>query len=226
MSNVVTRKCAKCKGEIVIDKNNIEDVIFFNKLYYHKSCFYDMATEKASSKRGKPQMWKDALDSILELEVDTKKMLESYVAKDELNSWLLDNYDVVTIPSYFWQLVADLEGGKYRNKKCKPISINTLYSMWRWGQKHLDKIAANNKKNKKGPQTDSDRIRYDLSVLLSHMEDFKKYQNRVKVEKAEAEALSKKEDKNINYGTINKIKEVSKKQKEDDISDLLDEIFG
>lgn len=226
MPNIITRKCAKCKGVIEIDVDDIRDVVYFNKLYYHEDCFIAMAQQKAASKRGKPQMWQGALDNIWNLEAETKKMLESYVAKDELNEWLLSNYDVSMVPSYFWQLVVDLESGKYKNKKCKPINISTLYSMWRWGQKRLNQIALKNKENNRGPQTDNDRIRYDLSILLSHLEDFKRYQNKVKAEKVEAQASAQKENKNIDYKAINKIKEINTKRQEDDISDILDEIFG
>jgi hypothetical protein len=167
-------------------------------------------------------MWQEALGHIWELEAETKKMLESYIAKDELNSWLLDNYDVVTIPSYFWQLVADLESGKYRNKKCKPISITTLYPMWRWGQKHLDKIELSNKSNRKGPKNDNDRLRYDLAILISHTEDFKKHQNKIAAMESERQ-IAEKENIKINY---NKIKTVhSDNNGLDDISDLLDELI-
>jgi hypothetical protein len=226
MREIITRKCAKCKGVIEIDVDDIDSVIYFNKLYYHEDCFVDMAQQKAASKRGKPQMWQDALNNIWSLEAETKRMLESYAAKDELNEWLLRNYDVSMVPSYFWQLVVDLESGKYKNKRCKPINITTLYSMWRWGQKRLNQIALKNKENKRGPQTDNDRIRYDLSILLSHLEDFKRYQNKVKAERVEAQASAQKENKNIDYKVINKIKEINTKRQEDDISDILDEIFG
>lgn len=226
MTDIVTRKCACCKNVIEIHKNNVKNVIQFQDKYYHSECFVKMASEKAASKRGKPQMWQDALSRISELEADAKNILEHFFARDDLNVWLLENYDIVTVPSYFWQLVADLERGEYKNKRCKPISITMLYHMWCWGQKHLNKIAANNKTNHKGPKNDNDRLRYDLAVLMSHTEDFKKHQNRVKAEYAEARAEARKEDKNINYGSINKAKEIYKSQKEDDISSLIDEIFG
>ena len=116
MAETITRKCACCKGEIEIDKKNISNILYFQDKYYHLNCFEVMAAEKTTSKRGKPQMWQDALDRIWELEEETKKMLEHFIAKDELNVWLLNNYDIVTVPSYFWQLVSDLENGKYKNK--------------------------------------------------------------------------------------------------------------
>lgn len=226
MSNVIERKCAKCKGAIVIERGDISDVVYHEKKYYHENCFCELCNKRIASKRGNPAAWQDALDSLWELEAETRKMLEHYWAKDDLNNWLLEHYDIAMVPSYFWQLISDLENGKYKNRKCKPVDIATLYSMWRWGQKHLDKIAINNKSNRKGPNNDNDRLRYDLAVLISHAEDFKKHQNKVKAEKAEAQAAAKKEDKSIDYSSINKIKEIEKKQKEDDISDILDEIFG
>lgn len=226
MGDVVTRKCACCKDVIVIDRNNISNVLQFQDKYYHSDCFEAMATEKAASKRGKPQMWQDALDHIWELEAETKKMLEHFWAKDDLNEWLLENYDVTMVPNRFWQIVAELEGGMYKRKRCKPVSIDTLYHMWKWAQKRLNKIDAKNKERRMGPQTDDDRIRYDLSIILSHTEDFKKYQRRIEAEKAESEAENKKNNKSINYGSISKSKEDSKKYKEDNINDILDEIFG
>ena len=222
MVNIMTRKCAKCKGEIEIGSNNITDVLKFQGKYYHSKCFEEMATQKAISKRGKPQMWQEALDNIWELESETKKMLEHYFAKDKLNDWLLENYDIVSVPSYFWQLVADLESGKYKNKKCKPISIITLYSMWQWGQKNLDKIAINNKSKHKGPKNDNDRIRYDFAILISHAADFKKHQNKINAMEAERQ-IANKENIKIDY---NKIKTINKNNEGlDDISDLLDELI-
>ena len=108
VGDVVTRKCACCKGVIDICKNNISNVIHFQDKYYHYDCFVVLASEKAAMKRGKPQMWKDALDSIWELEAETKKMLKHYFARDELNTWLLEHYDITVVPSRFWQVVADM----------------------------------------------------------------------------------------------------------------------
>lgn len=226
MSDTIKRKCAHCKGEIEINRNNIVDVISYQGKYYHTDCFEELATQRAASKRGKYVQWQEALDSVRELEAETKKSLERFWAKDDLNVWLLENYNISVVPTYFWQLVADLECGKYKQKRCKPIDVSVLFPMWQWGQKRLNQIALKNKENNKGPKNDSDRIRYDLSILLGHIEDFYKYQNKVRAEKIEAKISSVKTDKSVNYSTISKVKEVNKKQKEDDISDILDEIFG
>ena len=38
MANIMVRKCAKCKGEIEIDMNDIHDIVLRNRLYYDRSC--------------------------------------------------------------------------------------------------------------------------------------------------------------------------------------------
>ncbi len=221
MDNIVTRKCAKCKGKIEINKNNITGVIQFQGKYYHYDCFESTATQKASSKRGKPKMWQEALDNIWTIEKETKQVLAHIIAKDDLNTWLLDHYDISVVPSYFWQLVADLENGTYKQKKCKPINAQLLYKMWIWGQKHLDKIAINNKRNRKGPSTDNDRLKYDLAILLGHQEDYKKHLAKAQVLEIERQQRQK-ENIQVDY---NKIKSINTNSGLDDISDLLDDII-
>jgi hypothetical protein len=219
MREIITRKCAKCKGVIEINVDDIDSVIYFNKLYYHKDCFVTMAQQKAASKRGKPQMWQDALRNIWSLEAETKRMLESYAAKDELNEWLLRNYDVSMVPSYFWQLVVDLESGKYKNKRCKPLDIKTLCECWKWGQQKLDKVALGNKMNHRGPENDVDRLRYDLAILITKYPLFLKH--KAKIAAVEATNNFEQKQPNLDYSTLNK----SQVDNDNDILDLMDEIF-
>ena len=220
MGEIVTRKCAKCKGEIIINKNDIRDVLQFQDKYYHYDCFESMATEKTSSNRGKPQMWQEALDNIWELEADTKKMLEHYFAKDDLNVWLLSNYDITMIPTRFWQVIADLENGKYKNQRCNPISVKQLYECWQWGQRNLNKIDINNKMNHKGPQNDSDRLRYDLAILITKYPLFLKH--KAKTAAIESVNSSEKKQPKIDYSTLSKNNNTND---DNDILDLMDEIF-
>ena len=221
MAETSKRKCAKCKGEIKIHRDNICDVICYQSKYYHADCFEELATQRAASKRGNTEQWQEALDDLWGLEDSTKKALERFWAKDDLNVWLLDHYDVAAVPSYFWQVVNDLECGKYKQQRCKPVSVELLHKMWQWGQKRLDDISAKNKINHTGPKSDIDRLRYDLAILISHTEDYKRYV--AKVQALEAERLQRrKETIKVDY---NKIKPVQKANDGlDDISALLDEM--
>lgn len=220
MADIITRKCAKCKGVIEIDKNDIRGVLQFQDKYYHYDCFESMAKEKASSNRGKPQMWQEALDNIWELESDTKKMLEHYFAKDDLNVWLLSNYDITMIPTRFWQVVADLEVGKYKGSRCKPVNVGTLYGCWKWGQRKLNEINQYNKSNNKGPKDDGARLMYDLAILIGKIPNYLSYKEKQKAARNEMARTAVSND-DIDMSKIGQVKQIKRK----DISDISDDIF-
>jgi hypothetical protein len=222
MNNIITRKCAKCKGVIEIDVDDIKDVVYFNGVYYHHDCFVEKAIKCSQSKRKTTTDWQYVLKHISDIEDETKLFLRQYIGKEELNKWLLQHYDVSVVPSYFWQLISGLRNGEYRSKKCKPIIADTLYAMWRWGQKNLDKIAANNRNKNKGPKNSSDRLRYDLAVLLTHTDDYNNYITRTKEEAAEIATRTEQANK-FDY---TKIYQQSKQEKQsDNILDLMNDIF-
>lgn len=212
------RKCAKCKGTIKIDHDSIADIIFYKKMYYHKECFCELAEERSQSNRGKPEDWKNALNNIFTLEADTAKMLREFFIKDDLNIWLLDHYDISAVPGRFWQVVADLEHGKYKGKRCKPVTMETLFGAWKWGQRKLDEIARNNMMRHTGPQSDDARIAYDLAVLVQKIPSYLAYDAKMKAAKEDAK---KSVISHINYNNVQKTE--VKHDGLDDISALLDE---
>ena len=220
MGDIITRKCACCKNEIVIDVDDVRDVVYFEGLYYHSTCFEEMATRKAASKRGKPQKWQDALDRLWELEAESKRMLEYRVAQDELNEWLLEHYDIVEVPKRFWQVVADLGAGKYKQRKCKPVSIQTLCGCWKWGQRKLNEIHRNNKTYNKGPMNDSIRLMYDLAVLIGKVPAYLSYKDKQKVTRNEM-------IRNANFVNDVDMSRIGKKEKvnKEDISDIFNDIY-
>lgn len=220
MGDIVTRKCAKCKGTIEINKNNITDVLQFQGKYYHSQCFKELASQKAASNRGKPEQWKAALDSMCELETETKRMLAHSFAKDELNDWLLDNYDIQMVSSRFWQIIADLELGKYKGKKCKPIDIGVLCSCWKWGQHKLNEIGQYNKSHNKGPIDDNTRLMYDLAILVGKVPQFLAYKEKQKAAEIEiTKAFVMHND--IDISKIGQGKQMAKR----DVSDISDDLF-
>lgn len=216
------RKCAACPNPIEIDKEHTSNIVYYKKKYYHSNCFCDIATKRSQSKTKCVSEWKDALDNLWELEAETEKMLKISIAKDELNDWLLSHYDIAVVPSRFWQIVADLERGVYKGKKCKPISMEMLLGVWKWGQRKLDEISVRNKANNKGPKNDAERINYDLSIVVGHVADYIKYMNKIKSAEIERENKRKEEIK-VDY---NKIKTSSNDNHGlDDISELLDDLI-
>ena len=220
MAEVIKRKCACCKEAITIDKDSIDDVLQHKGKYYHLSCFETMATEKAASKKGKPAEWQAALDNLQELKSKTKNMIEYVWAKDDLNDWLLKHYDISAVPSRFWQIIAELEQGKYKGKRCKPIQIGTILGTWQWGQRKLNEIASANKKSNRGPTDDNARLSYDLSIVVSKVPNY--FAHLSKVQALEAATSHIIEKTKINYDSLER---QTNTNEIDDISDLLDEIF-
>lgn len=215
-------KCGACPKPIEIDKEHTSNIVYYKNKYYHSSCFCDIATKRSQSKIKSASEWKEALDNLWELEAETDKMLKSSIAKDELNDWLLSHYDIAVVPARLWQIIADLDRGMYKGKRCKPISIEMLVSVWKWGQRKLDEIAANNRANHKGPSNGDDRIKYDLAILLGHINDYIKHTQRNKEEVADIAAKSQ-NTKKFDYEKI--YEQAQKKTETDDILNLMNDIF-
>ena len=222
MSVTVRRKCGGCSEIIEIHRSNISDVLYYKNKYYHSKCFCEIAEKRSKAKIKTAPEWQTALDNLCELEIDTRKMLESAWVKDDLNDYLLSNYDIAAVPTRFWQIVADLGNGTYKGKKCKPVSMETLLGAWKWGQRKLNKINANNKTIHKGPTNDADRVVYDLAILIGHVGDYIKYTSRTKEESAEIKSRLQSSNK-INCENI--CVQASSNQSDENILDLMNEIF-
>ena len=145
------------------------------------------------------------------------------MVQDEFNDYLLAHYDVEAVSNWFWNIVMDVENGNYKRKKCKPIDIDTIFQTWKWGQHHLDKIAAKNRANNKGPKNDNERLNYDLAIVIGHVGDYKKHITSTKEEAARVEEHIEKQNK-INYEEL--YKQSKAETRGEDILDLMDEIFG
>lgn len=222
MPDTILRKCGGCSDAIEINRNNMTDILYYKNKYYHSKCFCEVAEKRSKAKRNTAVEWQTALDNLWELEADTKKMLESTWIKDDINEWLLNHYNITTVPSRFWQVLADLERGLYKGKKCKSVTMETLFGAWKWGQKKLDSISRNNKMNHKGPSSDDARIMYDLSIIISKVPNYLSHKTKMKMLQAEEKRESAKT--HINYDNVQQTK-IENNDGLDDISSLLDDIF-
>lgn len=217
MGDIVTRKCGCCKEDIEININDVRDVVYFNKKYFHIACFTEMAAKKAASQQGKPEMWRDALDRICELEAKTKNGF----VRDQLNQWLLEHYDVAAVSSRIFYTVNDLASGKYKGRSCKPIPASTLLECWKWCQRKLDEIAVWNKTNNKGAQNDDARLVYDLAVVVRKVPEYLESIKRHEVVKKELENNTHSIFNEIDMSKIGQ----TKQEKRKDISDISNDLF-
>lgn len=233
MENTFDRKCDECKQKIAIQCDDVKDVIYYQKLYYHTLCFCKRAERRSKSKRGNPSEWAYAFENIKELESYTRGYILANLSKpkkedkprkrkptDDLNDYLLENYNVQKISdNYFWSSVMDLGNGIYKGRKCKKVSLDVLLEAWKWGQKKLNDIDKRNKMNHKGPSDDYQRLFYDLSIIVRHIPDYLSY--KAKQDALSAEVASAAPITHINYD--NMVRTETKQEGLDDISALLDE---
>jgi uncharacterized protein YnzC (UPF0291/DUF896 family) len=222
MPDTILRKCGGCSDVIEINRNNITNILYHKNKYYHSKCFCEIAEKRSKTKRSTAVEWQTALDNLWELESDTKKMLEAAWIKDDLNEWLLNHYNITTVPTRFWQIIADIGNGTYKGKRCKPITMDILLETWKWGQKKLDSISRNNKMSHKGPASDDARIMYDLSIIISKVPNYLSHKSKMKMLQAEEKKETAKT--HINYDNVQQTK-IENNSGIDDISSLLDDIF-
>lgn len=223
MTDIVKRKCAVCNKMIEINCNDIKDVVLYKNKYYHKDCFIKVSTERIARNNRYSQTWQDALDDIKEYEDAAAEKTNYQYYKNLLNEYLIKAYDITCVPSSFWPYVSDLHEGKYRNSTCKPIKIDMLYNMWKWGQKNLNRIHAMNKTKNRGPNNATGRLKYDLAILMNHTDDYIK---STRSNKEEKESIVKR-IQNANKINYKKTYEQSsyEQHSDDNILDLMDEIF-
>lgn len=219
MGDVLVRKCTKCGETFEIDVDDVKDVIFFDKVYYHEKCFFDRANRCVSHHTANAKKWKNALENVEHIKKESKNVVRQAHGEDNLNKWLLDNYDLEVVPRSFWTLVSDLKNGKYRRKSCKPIFADTLCSMWMWGQQNLNKIAANNKAKGTGPSSEEDRLIYDVAILLSHTSSYIKSQQKSDTTVEEIKSYISHDE--VDMSRIGQSKQTTKR----DISDISDDLF-
>lgn len=214
-----TRKCGTCGNSIIVNRQNIDNVAFYQGYHHHVGCLIEKANKGVESGK-RVANWERLLNRIPELQAESKRRLWHSVVQDEFNDYLLEHYDVFAVSNRFWNIVGELGLGSYKRQKCKPVDMDTIFQTWKWGQKNLDKIAANNKANNKGPSNDEQRLNYDLAIVLKHIGDYKNAQEKKEMNIQEVR-------RNVSFNEIDTSKIGQKKtEKKEDVSDIFDDFFS
>lgn len=217
MTESIPRVCKHCGETIHIERGNVHDVLKFEERYFHTKCFEAYVQNKLSGPRPRAR-WKNELNNIKKYENDAKEAVEFWFVRDDIYRHLLEHYDVTTVESPVFSRLDAVITGTY-GRRSKPIDYAEFVQCWREGQKTLDNIARNNKIAGKNI-TGQARINYDLAIVLKKFPQWKKWQEKLKAERIEAER-AKKEAVRINLDDVY-VAEV-KQEGLDDISALLDE---
>lgn len=214
------RKCAHCKEIIEIDVDNVQGIAYFKSQYYHSQCLLDIAKERKQKKRH-ATYWDTMENDIYKYENAAKNTVMLVVSRDKLNEHILMHYNVVTVPDRLWEVLSEISNGRYKHKKCRPTNIEDIYKTWVWGQHKLDETAVYNKTNNKGPKNDSERILYDLAIVVGKVPAYLKFKAKQIANANELAKVAITIDEDVDIVKIAK----PKKEKKKVISDLFDDLY-
>lgn len=227
---ILTRKCRCCGEPVYIDNNTVNDAIYYDKTTYHSSCFIQTCECHVNGKRKNiSPKWQYGLDNIDKVKQDSYQHFTKELVKQDIVNFILDSYDITIIPPYIFQKLSDIYSGSYRGMSCC-IPPEHLLDMWRRKINMLNDIAQRNI-TKGMTMNSSERISYDLSVLINKYDSYLKWLERQKI--LEVEKKSRKSSiigsnvfrKMVESYTIGSNSHSNSDDMSDDISNLVDDIF-
>ena len=218
----IKRKCSCCGEDFYISKDNIDDAIYYDKKTYHSSCFINICNKRSQMKREDvSQKWTWVLNHLDSIKQESYEHLKLAVIKEDVFNFIKDAYDITIIPTTVWQKLSNIYNGTFKGMTYG-IPPEHLLDMWERKIDMLNGIA--NRNNTKGRTMNVDqRINYDLSVLVNKYDSYLKWLEKQKILEAEKEI---EKNENIVGTTIGYVTQKSEKNNSDDISDLVDDIFG
>ena len=218
----IKRKCGCCGQDFYISNENIEEAIYYDKKTYHSRCFLDMCSKRSKMKRSDvAQKWLWILENIDSVKRDSYKHLNVAIIKDNVFEFIKSAYDVTIIPTTVWHKIGNIYNGTFKGMS-EGIPPEHLLDMWQRKIDMLNGIANRNVTMGK-KMSEEQRINYDLSILINKYDSYLKWLDKQKILEVEKET---EKNENIVGKTIGYTNEREKVKHSDDISDLVDDIFG
>ena len=171
------RKCAMCNGIIQIDRNNTNKAIQYKNKFYHYDCFHRLCDEKILSPRASKQ-WQEVKQQIDELVAQTTKEQADNVARDDLNRWIMSQYNLSYMSQRLYEKLASVNNGTYKGL-AYPISWQELLDEWKYYWNGMISVL-------RGKELVYEAaVNYSIAILLSKNAE---YREMIKRKNAEEEA--------------------------------------
>lgn len=167
------------------------------------------------------QKWTWVLNNLDMIQRESYEHLRLAVIKEDVFNFIKDAYDVTIIPSTVWQKLGNIYNGTFKGMSFG-IPPEHLLDMWKKKIDMLNGIASRNITKGKSMNIDQ-RINYDLTVLVNKYDSYLKWLEKQKIIEAEKEI---EKNENIVGKSIGYVSHKTEKNNSDDISDLVDDIFG
>lgn len=216
------RICAECKKEIYINKDNVGDVIRFENSCYHYDCFINACKRKSKKSNASPK-WGEALTSIKEIKKESNIFLMNEIYKDDIFEFIQAHYDIKVVPKKIFTKLSDIYNGTYRGLTCC-IPPEDILDMWKRKMDYLNRVRAKN--ITLGNNMDvAQQVSYDISVLINKYDSYLKWKEKNKIIEQEVNKVHKDILKTVDLDKLSKMAQNQKKEDEDDIDSLLEELF-
>lgn len=218
----IKRKCGCCGEDFYISNENIEEAIYYDKKTYHSSCFINICNKRSKMRREDiSQKWKWVLNNLESIKKDSFRHLRVAITKEVIFDFIKDAYDITIVPTNVWQKLGNIYNGTFKGMSVG-IPPEHLLDMWKRKMDMLNGIASRN--STKGINMSIDqRINYDLSILINKYDSYLKWLEKQKILEAEKEI---EKNENIVGKSVGYVIQKENDNSSDDISGLVDDIFG
>lgn len=218
------RKCKWCGNMVRINKNNVCDFIYYDGNTYHNICFTELCESRIKNKRVDiSTKWTHIYEKIENIKKESYSHFMSSLDKEDIFNFIKDSYDITIIPTQIWNKLADINNGTFKGMFGQGIPTNHLLDMWIKKMDLLNDIYSKNVV-KGVTMTTQQRISYDLSVLVNKYDSYLKWLEKKRINDIENETI--KSDRLVSEINIFKLTNNNSDTDSDDISDLVDDIFG
>ncbi len=216
------RKCSYCGEYFYISNENINDAIYYDKKTYHSSCFINICKKRSQMKREDvSQKWILISNNLESIKQDSCKHFKTTIIKEDIFKFIKDTYDIILIPTTVWQKLNNIYNGTFKGM-FYGIPPEHLLDMWKRKLDMLNGIA--NRNNTIGKTMDTEqRINYDLSILVNKYDSYLKWLEKQKILDID-KGIERNE--NIVSKTMGHTAHRTVNDNSDDISSLVDDIFG
>ncbi len=241
--NMKARSQFSCPSQFVPKKKIPQYDMLINK--YH----LDISKYKNGNRfvdHGKEQLLKD-YNEILKQEYDDKKnkmiaFIKEYSNSEEFQDiktksykhlsysvemqcvyeFIRDNYDISIIPTTVWEKLKGIYNGSFKDIGTR-IPPSDLLDMWKRKIDMLNGITKQLELNGKHLAPE-DKLAYDLSVLVNKYDSYLRWKEKQKILEAEKENTTTQNivGQSIGYSNVQQ----NNQNNTDDITDLVDDIFG
>lgn len=167
------------------------------------------------------QKWIKILSDLDHIKHESHEHLSLSITKESIFDFIKEAYDVTIIPTTVWQKLSDIYNGTFKGMTYG-IPPEHLLDMWKRKIDMLNGVADRN--ITKGVTMSPDkRISYDLSILVNKYDSYLRWLEKQKIIATEKEVEN---NENIVGKSIGYTAQKSDKNNSDDISALVDDIFG